>query len=390
MPDQENNQILRIVSRMAIGGVQRGILETLGRADHHRFDYALLCTKKAGTWAEAVRELGVRVEVQKTLPPWDPYQILRLSWRIRRLCPDVVHVHMAPLVIPGVMAARLAGVPWRRIVVQHHSNYERFWFEQENAFLRRWEWALTRRVGALIAVSGPAARASERAIGMAEGSFEVIANGVNLGRFQEAEAYDPRADWGLEPDTPVVAHVSRYLETKNIEQFIEAAGRVTARWPEFGGGRPLPAFPVIGGGPEHYRKIYEAKIAEVKQVVPQTRVWLEGSRDDLPRIYKCIDVGVLATENEGCPNVILEYLAAGLPIVSNSIEPVAEIVTHEQEALLSRPRDAGALAENIARVLCDAGMARRLAENARALSERYDWQRTIDGYEAIYRRLLES
>src|SRR5262245_6880501 len=109
-PRRKKPLILRAVSRMSIGGVQRGILATLARADRERFDYAVLCTKKEGTWGARLREIGVPVYTQKTLPPWDPYQIWRLSRLIRRIAPDLIHIHMAPMVIPVAAAARLAGV----------------------------------------------------------------------------------------------------------------------------------------------------------------------------------------------------------------------------------------------------------------------------------------
>jgi len=64
-PVRPSPLILRAVSRMAIGGVQRGILATLARADRDRFDFHLLCTKKEGHWASQVRALGVPLSCQQ-------------------------------------------------------------------------------------------------------------------------------------------------------------------------------------------------------------------------------------------------------------------------------------------------------------------------------------
>src|SRR5262245_17188577 len=122
---QKKPLILRAVSRMAVGGVQRGILATLARADRDRFEYAVLCTKKEGKWAEDLRRMGVPVYLQKTLPPWSPFQILRLSRAIRKINPDLVHIHMSPLVIPVASASLLAGV--RHFIIQHHNFYDRHW-----------------------------------------------------------------------------------------------------------------------------------------------------------------------------------------------------------------------------------------------------------------------
>ena len=93
--------VLRALSRMSIGGVQTLLLSTLQRADRDRFDYAVLCTKKEGVLADNVRALDIPLYVQKTLPAWDPYQIWRLSRLIRRIRPDLIHLHMAQMVYPG-------------------------------------------------------------------------------------------------------------------------------------------------------------------------------------------------------------------------------------------------------------------------------------------------
>lgn len=374
--------ILRIVSRMAIGGVQNGILETLKRRDRELFDYAMICTKKEGSWAGRVRELDVPVTVCRTLPPaWHPFRIARLARAIRVIGPDLVHVHLAPLAIPGVAAARLAGV--KRIVVHHHSDYtERHWAKQ-NALERRLEFALTRRASAILAVSASVARATTEAMGLAPGRAEVIVNGIDLERFEQAERRDPRAQWGLAPGTPLVMQVSRFLESKRIEDFIDAAAMITERWPER---IAPPAFVIAGDGPGPLRRQYEARI---KNLARGVRVILAGGLHDLPEILGAADVAVLATEIEGCPNTILEYMAAGLPIATTNIAPITEIVNDGKQALLCPPRDPAALAANIERLLMDRHLANQLGAAAKEKARAYSWDRAMSQYEAVYKRLLD-
>lgn len=371
--------ILRAVSRMAVGGVQRGILATLSRADRDRFDYAVLCTKKEGTWASQVREMGIPLTCQKTLPPWNPFQILRLSRVIRRIRPDLVHVHMAPMVIPAVTAARLAGV--KTYLIQHHSFYDRHWASQ-NALLRAWEWRLTRQAGAIIGVSEAVSRLTRDTLGLGGDKVHTVYNGIDCEKFMKAEPKDPRPEWGLPPETPLVVHVSRYLGTKRIEDFIEAAAQVLARWPA---GRPTPAFVVIGGGADDYHKSYEKLIAKFGV---GGRVILAGSRDDVPAILPTAQVGALASEIEGFGQVILEYLSAGLPVAATSLESITELVRHEREALLCPPRQPEQLAAHIERLLLDREYAQGLVEAGRRRLELFDWAAAVRGYEKIYCQLL--
>ena len=374
-------RIVRVFSQMGIGGVPRGILSTLRRADRERFDYALLLIKKKGNWDERVRELDVPVHFQPSRPLWSPVKILQLARTIRRLAPDLLHVHMNQLVIPAMTAGRLAGV--RRFVVHHHNVYDRYWAEQSR-LLTRWEFALTRRADAILAVSQSVARASRRGLGLPDDAIEVVHNGIDLDMFDHAPRIVPQTEWGLEPGTPVVAHVSRYADCKRIEDFIAAAAIVSRRWPA---DRPRPAFVILGDGPKSFRTRYEALLARLGAGV---HIWLEGGRSDLPSLLPHIDVGVLASEMEGCPNTILEFMAARAPIVATDIDPIAEIVEHGVEALLGPPRRPQTLAANIERLLLDRPLAERLAEAARLKTVQYSWDRAIRAYEAVYDRVLNA
>ena len=374
-------RILHAVSRMSIGGVQSVIRATLEHADHQRFDYKVLCTKKAGSCARCIRDLGIDLYTQKTQPPWHPYQIWRLSRLIGSLKPDLVHVHMAPLAIPVLSACRLAGV--RHCLIHHHSDYTRIWADQ-NHLLRRWENHLTRHADAIIGVSGAVAEATGRHLGVKPSRIHVIHNGIEAADYAP-QGPDPRERWGLPPRTPVVVQVSRFLETKRIEDFIDAAVLVSEQWePD----TPRPAFVVIGGGPADLCKAYERRIDDVKARMPGIHLWLEGGSHDVPEILGWCKAGVLASENEGFGQVILEYIAAGLPVAAVDLPAIREIVGDGREALLTPPRTPEALAQSILYLLKDRHFAGQLVQNACLRLGEFTWQHTVDAYEALYDEIL--
>lgn len=366
---------------MSIGGVQRGLLATLARADRDRFDYHVLCYKKAGGWADQLAALNVPLHVRRTLPPWHPFKIFMLSRLIRAIAPDLVHVQMAPTVIPAATAARLAGV--RRIIIQHHNDYARHW-ESLNPLLRRWEFKLTREADAVMAVSGAVARCTEEHVGLPTGSVRVVPNGLELGRFLNAAPRDPRPEWGLAPETPLVAHVARYLPTKRIEDFIEAGSIVLGRWPE---GRPKPVFVVIGGGDSGCERVYTQLIDKLGV---GKNVLLVGGRHDVPQILPTVQVAALASEMEGFGQVILEYIAAGVPVAATDLPCVAEMVAGGRDVLFSPARRPDLLADNIERLLNDPDLARKLVESGRRRLSTYDWSAAVKAYENLYEEILRK
>src|SRR5262249_8649064 len=151
---------------------------------------------KEGVWGKQVRDLGIALLVRKTLPPWHPYQIWRLAKLIKRTAPDLVHIHMAPTVIPAASAARLASVP--HLVIQHHNLYDAHW-DRQNAVQRVWEFKLTRQADAIIAVSEPVAGCTRERLSLSAEKVITIANGIDLEQFQHAKPHDPRREWSVPP-----------------------------------------------------------------------------------------------------------------------------------------------------------------------------------------------
>jgi phosphatidylinositol alpha-mannosyltransferase len=88
--------------------------------------------------------------------------------------------------------------------------------------------------------------------------------------------------------------------------------------------------------------------------------------------------------------VLVEAMAAGLPVVASDIAGFREVVRNEVEGLLVRPGDPAALADAVQRVLTEPGLAERLGAAGRERARRYRWDVVGDEIEAIYGRVVES
>jgi glycosyltransferase involved in cell wall biosynthesis len=88
------------------------------------------------------------------------------------------------------------------------------------------------------------------------------------------------------------------------------------------------------------------------------------------------------------PNVILEAMACGLPIIATAVGGIPDIIQHDRNGLLIPPDDAGALREAVLRLLADPDLAARLGRQARADAEqRYSIETITDAYLALYARI---
>jgi glycosyltransferase involved in cell wall biosynthesis len=167
-----------------------------------------------------------------------------------------------------------------------------------------------------------------------------------------------RRELGIEPDAPVIGIVCELRAQKALEVLFEAAVRVRAEF---------PALKVLVAGDGPAREHVEG---ERRRLGLEETVLLLGIRRDVPDLLDAIDVAVLSSDYEGSPLSIMEYMAAGKPIVSTRVGGIPELVEDGREALLVEPRDPEAFAAAVTRLLRDPAEAKRLGDAARERQRR--------------------
>ncbi len=112
---------------------------------------------------------------------------------------------------------------------------------------------------------------------------------------------------------------------------------------------------------------------------------LAGSVSDIPAFTAGLDVAVLCSQAEGMPNAVLEYMAAGRPIVATDVGAVSELLDDGVHGLVIPPRNAAALAHALERLLEDPGFSLSLGEAARRrVREHYSRQAMVRRFEDFY------
>jgi phosphatidylinositol alpha-mannosyltransferase len=222
-----------------------------------------------------------------------------------------------------------------------------------------------RRIRDRIAVSAAAARTARRRLG---GNYELIPNGIDLARWSSAEPRD------LGPGTKLL-FVGRLDERKGFAVAVDAFERLARD-------RDDLRLIVAGEGPA---------AARVRRLPPdiEARVRLLGSvpNQDLASIAAACDVYVgPASGGESFGVVLIEAMAAGLPVVVSDIPGYDEVASDGVDSLLVPPNDAVSLEAAVARVLDDPGLARKLSEGGRERARGFDWDPIVDRIEAVYER----
>ncbi len=280
---------------------------------------------------------------------------------------DIVHVHepfmpMLPIHFLRYSEAVNVGT--------FHASREKsqFFYRWGRRHLRRW----FRRLDGKIAVSSAAANFVEEYF---PGYYNIIPNGVNVRRFSA-----PAPPLEKSPDSKqTILFVGRPEKRKGLDHLLNAYERVKSQ-------RPATRLLIVGAGKfgRFERKVKSRRLADVEFCG-------YVSDEDLPRYHQAADVFCApATGFESQGIVLLEAMAAGLPIVASNIEGYAGVLTHGVEGLLVLPGDEEALAAALLELLSDDGARRRMTSQAKRRAQRFAWERVSQQVLSYYERLLHE
>lgn len=149
-----------------------------------------------------------------------------------------------------------------------------------------------------------------------------------------------RAELGVPPGCPLIGTIGNLNRLKGHAYFIRAAARIRRRVPDakfLVVGRRLDTNP---GYWEHLQRL-TAEHGLANDVI------FAGFRDDIPTVLAALDVFVLSSIRESCPNVVLEAMAMQVPVVATDVGAVSELVSHGRTGLVVPPCDADATAEAV-------------------------------------------
>jgi glycosyltransferase-like protein len=217
----------------------------------------------------------------------------------------------------------------------------------------------------------------------------VVRNGVDPDRFGAAtpggrERF--RAMAGADADTFLVLTVGGIEPRKGSVTLLEATADLVAR---ADGSGPRPVLAVVGGHTFFdYRAYRDNALARLPELglVEGRDILLLGtvSEADLGGWYRAADAFAFPSVKEGFGLVVLEALAAGLPVVASDIPVFAEYLEDGRNALLVPPGDAGALGGALDRLAGDPALRRRLADGGRPLLDRFTWGAAAHAHRDLY------
>ncbi len=273
---------------------------------------------------------------------------------LRAFAPDLVLSYwLYPDAYGAMLAARQAEVP---LVVGARGSDLRV----RDVISRRLTRPVLHAARRLLVVSEDLGRVAERDYGAHPDRIRAIPNGCDASIFHPADRAEARRALDLPADAEVVTYVGRLVPEKGLRELLAAAGALRAS-------RPRLQLVLVGEGPMHGELAALAAAGELPVRFAGTRPPAEVAR------WMCAsDLVTLPSYSEGHPNVLVEALACGRPVVATPVGGIPEVVDAASGVLVPA-RDPAALAEGLREALerdwDEAALARRFSRDWRQVAQ---------------------
>jgi glycosyltransferase involved in cell wall biosynthesis len=358
-------KVLHVETGMNLYGGALQVLYLIGGLSKREVTNVLACPAESRIGAEAV---GIcdRVRFIPFSGELDLLFIRRLMRVIKAERPDIVHLHSRRGADTlGGVAASLSGV--KTVLSRRVDN-------PEHPLLARTKYRLYDRV---VTISN-AIRDVLASEGVPPEKITCVHSAVDIGAYGTACDREWFAkEFDLEPGTRTVGMAAQFIERKGHRRLIQAVPGILESFPE-------TIFLLFGKGP-----LEDEMKALCQSVDVSGSVRFPGFRDDLQRIYPCLDLLAHPADMEGLGVSLLQAAASAVPIVATRAGGLPEVVRHGMNGLLVAPRDPGTVAEAVKTLLADPARARSMGEAGRAIVEgEFSIDAMVSGNLRVYRELL--
>lgn len=349
------------------GGAERMLTELVTRLDRNEWEPHVYCLGPEAYFSSVMRDHGIQVTCFHATGTADvPRVVWKWRQKLRRFRPEILYTWLFHANILGRFAGKWAGVSHIlsgiRVAERRHAWHLR---------LDRWT---NRLVEKNVCVSRGVAQFVERTGGLDPQKSVVIANAVDGKRFEGV----PPADltrFGVPPGCPVVITIGRLDYQKGVDVLVDAIPHVRQR-------HSAAHFLIVGDGPE--RSALERR---AKSLGLENQVHFVGRQTGIPALLAASTLLVLPSRWEGMPNVVLEALAAGKPVIATQVEGTEDLVVTDLNGWLVPSEQAPDLAKTMTVAL---GNLERLSKMGLESQITYNKYFTIDKFVAAHVELFQN
>lgn len=358
-----------------VDGPGRTILDCAETIDRNRYRIVIGAfdggRENSSAYETEARERGLTVTRIREQGAWDPNVYRQVVASCREHGAALVHSHDFRSDVFGFLVSRKLGIPW---VATAHGWIQNDW---RGELKSRMDRLLLRQANHVIAVSNQTRARLGR---LGDGArCSVVPNALRVDRYHPNRCAGPfRKEHRVSDQELLIANIGRLSPEKGQVPFIEAAAELIRE-------NPVMKFALMGSGPE------ESRLRQlVSDLGISDYVIFAGYREDMGTVYNELDLVVQSSFTEGMPNVVLEALLMGLPVIATNVGGTREVLKDGETGVLINTGSAE-IVSAIRRFLNDRDGFARLARNGRQdVLARFDHAKRVAELSLIYDRALSG
>lgn len=329
------------------GGAERLAVSVLTHLDPLAYDrYICFSRPSQGRLVEQARGAGVKILALDRRSRYDFLPWIKLLRLMRRERIQILHTHKHGSNFWGAIVSLLTSVP---VFLAHEHSWQ---YSGNRARVLIDRFLISRRATKMIAVSAADRDAMISVERIKPSKIVLIPNGI-IDRAPDDVA-SVRDELQLPPDATTIACVGVRPE-KRVDLVIEALALLRVEHPD-------THLLVIGDFESELDKLRE--LATSRRLLG--RVHFLGERHDVPSLLALSDIAVLASDREGSPLAVLEYMAAGCAVVATRVGGIPNMIRDGVEGVLVDPGDAEVLAKRIGELVASPSRRAELGDAARS------------------------
>lgn len=363
-------RVLQVIPTLDRSGAEKQMVMLAAGLPRDRFQVQVAALTRLGPLCKELDAAAVPVTLFSKRMKLDPFALAGLARFIKKNRFDVVNTWIFAANTYGRIAARQAKTG---VIVVSEMAVD-LWKKPGELRVDRWLAGWTD----CVVGNSQAVVDFYRTQGIPESKLTRIYSGIEPNAPEVQERGVVAAEFGIEPDRPILLYAGRLAEQKGVADFLDALDVLQHV-------EPRVIALIAGDGPLRNSLEQRARDLNLSQ---SGRVRFLGHRDDVPRLIAASDVVVLPSRYEGLPNVVMEAMVAGKPVVATAAPGTTELVVDNETGLLvpvGQPRE---LCRALRRIVRDAALREALGAAGRArVQTHFSTAAMIRSYADLYEEL---
>lgn len=374
-------RLLLVISNLTWGGAERQVIEIANQLDSARFDVHVCILSNHAPLAASLHNADERLHQISKKHKFDFGVVFRLAKLMNQLGTDVVHGFLFDAEISSRLAARLAGV---RFVIGSERNSSHN-YRTVNMLAYR----LTAGLMTLcVANSEAGKRFNRETFKLPESRYRVVYNGVDTTRFRPRDHIEAKKHFDLPDDRFVIGMVGSFKRQKNHPYLLRVLQRLKEQRSDF-----CVAFvgTTIFEGDNESGAYFESVLAAIDEMNLGDCIKMLGPRDDVELFYNACDLTVLPSLYEGTPNVALESLSSGVPVIATDVADNRKVIPDAEVGYIVPLDDEALFAERVDTLLSDDDLRFSMQQYGRQwILQNFSVEKMIQNMAGVYDSIRSS